>query len=134
MNFETSSYRDSPLLSTSSSFSNTLRESTSPVAALSNMSISSFGSMQFNKSGGGEEGRSVSRASTTDGKRQSLKRDKEGKPCFVIVCASNDRLELTVTPSAIQTITNYIKVIYYSYTFTSFQLAFSTNFFIGYQN
>ena len=84
------------------------------------MSISSFGSMQFNRPGG-EEGRSVSRVST-DGKKQSIKGEKDGKSCYVVVCASNDRLELTVTPSAIQTITTYIKV----HTFFT-QQAFSTN-------
>lgn len=81
------------------------RSSRKTTSFIGNPSSSSLTSLQLQM--GMEERISLSRVSM-NGRINSC--DGEGRPCFVVACTSNDRLELTVTPSAIATIKHYVNV------------------------
>ena len=46
-------------------------------------------------------------------KGHSMTKSKEDKkPAYIVICTSDDHLELSLTPSAIHTIKDYIEVMY----------------------
>ena len=83
-----------------------------PSGMTASVSVASHMSNYHLKLGSDGSG-SLSRESTeTQQRRGSVWEVKNGggKPCYLVMCTSNDRLELTVTPTAVDTIRQFVEV------------------------